>query len=109
MLWVRRSTAERPSPHRVCSILSQNALTGSVPSSLSALNNLYGLCVTAFLPPAFLRVRPSRVGSVEQGRIGRLCSDRSACRGVHVGGIERGRCGSRACCGSLRADLGHAM
>jgi hypothetical protein len=89
LLWVRRSTAERPSPLRVCSDLHQNALTGSVPSSLSALINLERLCV----PPSCqrrLRVRPRRVG------IGRLCSERAACRGMHVWGIERGRCGSRA-------------
>ena len=45
MLWVRRSIAERPSPLRVCSDLSDNMLTGSVPSSLSALTNLVELCV----------------------------------------------------------------
>jgi hypothetical protein len=43
--WVRRSTAERPSPLRVCSGLNNNKLTGSVPSSLSALTNLSFLCV----------------------------------------------------------------
>jgi hypothetical protein len=45
LLWVRRSTAERPSPLRVCRYLSNNTLTGSVPSSLSALTNLAYLCV----------------------------------------------------------------
>jgi hypothetical protein len=45
LLWVRRSTAERPSPLRFCSALGTNALTGSVPSSLSALTNLTELCV----------------------------------------------------------------
>ncbi len=44
LLWVRRSTAERPSPPRVCSNLYNNALTGSVPSSLSALTKLAFLC-----------------------------------------------------------------
>ena len=48
LLWVRRSTAERPSPLRVCSDLSRNALTGTVPSSLSALINLASLCVPLF-------------------------------------------------------------
>ncbi len=89
MLWVRRSTAERPSPLRVCSDLSYNALTGSVPSSLSALTKLTELCV----PPSSLGV--CACAAVE-GRIGRLCSERAACRELHVGGIERGRCGSRA-------------
>ncbi len=42
-----------------------------------------------FLPPAF-------APAAEEGRIGRLCSERAACRGMHVRGIERGRCGSRA-------------
>jgi hypothetical protein len=77
---------ERPSPLRVCSYLRNNELTGSVPSSLSTLTNLSELCV----PPSSqrrLRVRLRRVG------IGR---ERAACRGMHVGGIERGRCGSRA-------------
>jgi hypothetical protein len=45
LLWVRRSTAERPSPPRVCSNLYDNKLTGSVPSSLSALTKLAFLCV----------------------------------------------------------------
>jgi hypothetical protein len=45
LLWVRRrSIAERPSPLRVCSNLGHNTLTGSVPSSLSALTKLYYLC-----------------------------------------------------------------
>ncbi len=101
LLWVRRGTAERPSPLRVCSDLSQNALTGSVPSSLSALINLAFLCVP-LEPTALAR-------AAQEGRMGRLCSERAACREMHVGGIERGRCGSRACCGSLKADLGHAM
>jgi hypothetical protein len=83
LLWVRRSTAERPSRLRVCSDLSSNALTGSVPSSLSALTNLDTLCVARFLPRR-LRVRPRRVGSV------RLYSERAACRGWHVWCIERG-------------------
>jgi hypothetical protein len=77
LLWVRRKTAEPPSPLRVCSDLRSNELTGTVPSSLSALTNLEFLCV----PPSWQRrlpVRPRRVGSV------------AACRGMHVGGIERG-------------------
>ncbi len=75
MLWVRRSTAERPSPLRVCSGLDNNKLTGSVPSSLSALTNLVTLCVPPFLPPAFAR-------AVEEGRICRLYSERAACWGI---------------------------
>jgi hypothetical protein len=82
LLLVRRSTGERPSPLRFCSALSSNALTGSVPSSLSALTNLAYLCAP-FLPTALVR-------TADVGRIGRLCSERTACRGVHVGGIERG-------------------
>ncbi len=30
--------------------------------------------------------------AAEEGRIGRLCSERAACLGMHVGSIERGRC-----------------
>ncbi len=81
MLWVRRSTAERPSPLRMCSQLYNNALTGSVPSSLSALTKLELLCV----PPSCqrrLRVRPRRVGSV--GSAPRHVG------GMHVWGIEGG-------------------
>ncbi len=66
LLWVRRSAAERPSLLRVCSYLSDNMLTGSVPSSLSALTNLVQLCV----PPSCqqrLRVRVRLM----LGRIGR--------------------------------------
>ena len=88
LLWVRRSTAERPSPLRVCSELNDNILTGSLPSSLSALINLAFLCVP-LRHSAFPRV-------ADVGRIGRLCFERAACRGMHVGGIEGARCGSRA-------------
>jgi hypothetical protein len=89
LLWVRRSTAERPSPPRVCSCLYYNSLTGSVPSLLSALTNLEYLCV----PRSYerrLRVRPRSVGSVGSAPSARHVE------GLHVRGIERGRCGSRA-------------
>jgi hypothetical protein len=69
---------ERPSPLRVCRYLSNNALNGSVPSSLSALTNLVVLCV----PPSCqrrLRVRPRRAGSVG-----------SAPSAWHVGGCMPG-------------------
>jgi hypothetical protein len=80
---------KRPSPLRVCSALNGNALTGSVPSSLSALTKLSQLCVAPSCQRR-LRVRLMLV------RIGRHCSERAACRRVHVGGIEPVRCGSRA-------------
>jgi hypothetical protein len=76
-------------PLRFCSDLTYNSLTGSVPSSLSALTNLAFL----YVPPSCqrrLRVRPRRVGLVGSAPSG------AACRGMHVGGIEQGRCGSRA-------------
>jgi hypothetical protein len=80
-----------PSPLRVCRYLNNNnKLTGSVPSSLSALTKLAYLCVPPSCQRVFVRVRPGR------GRIGRLCSERAACRGMHAGGIEGGRCSSRA-------------
>jgi hypothetical protein len=91
------STAERPSPLRVCSDLGDNKLTGSVSSSLSALTNLQYLCV----PPSCqrrLHVRLTWVGSVG-----------SAPSARHVWSIERGRCGSRAVVILSRGDLGHAM
>ena len=71
LLWVRRSTTERPSPLWVCSSLYNNWLNGSVPSSLSALINLDTLCVPPLLPPALAR-------AAEEGRIGWLCSERAA-------------------------------
>jgi hypothetical protein len=46
-----------------------------------------------FLPTAF-------APAAEEGRIGRLCSERAACRGVHVGGIE----GDGAAAGLLRCS-----
>jgi hypothetical protein len=93
-LWVRRSTAERPSPLRVCSILYNNTLNGSVPSSLSALTNLKSLCVP---PSCQWRLRAC----------GRGGSDRSALLRVHgmSGDAWRGkdlRCGSRAIAVLLR-------
>jgi hypothetical protein len=94
LLLVRRSTGERPSPLRFCSDLSSNALTGSVPSWLSALTNLAYLCV----PPSCQRrlyVRLTWVGSVG-----------SAPSVRHVGGCMSGT-SSRAvrqqgCCGILK-------
>jgi hypothetical protein len=94
LLWVRRSTAERPSPLRVCSGLSSNALNGSVPSWLSALINLESLCVPPFCQRR-LCVR------LMLGRIGRLCSERAACRGVACRGH---RAGSGAAAGLLRCS-----
>jgi hypothetical protein len=91
LLWVRRSTAERPTPPRVCSDLSSNLLKGSVPSSLSALTKLTCLCV------------PLRAtGACECGR-GE--SDRSALlRAVwHVGGcMTRASSRGGAAAGLLR-------
>jgi hypothetical protein len=75
--------AERPSPLWVRSGLNNNKLTGSVPSSLSALTKLTFLCVPRH-HSAFAR-------AAGEGRIGRLCSERGM-----SGGIEPGRCGSRA-------------
>jgi hypothetical protein len=63
LVWVRHSTAERPSRLRVRRYLSDIALTGSVPSSLSALTKLVALCVPRSCQRG-LRVRPRRVGSV---------------------------------------------
>jgi hypothetical protein len=97
LLWVRRSTAERPSPLRVCSDLHNNALTGRVPSSLSALINLSALCA----PPCCrrrLRVRPSRVGWVG-----------SAPRARHVGGgacLGRGDAAAGPVAGLLEGTSG---
>jgi hypothetical protein len=79
LLWVRRSTAERPSPLRVCSWLINNALTGSVPSSLSALTNLDTLCV----PPSCQR-RLRACGRGGSGSVGSALSAR------HVGGCMSG-------------------
>jgi hypothetical protein len=82
LLWARRSTAERPSPLRMCSQLYNNALTGSVPSSLSALTNLEGLCV----PPACKRHLHVGRGVSDLSALLRACR-----RGWHVSGIEGGR------------------
>jgi hypothetical protein len=87
-LRVRHSTAERPSPLRVCRELGSNALTGSVPSSLSALTNVDTLCV----PPSSQRrlcLRPMWVGSVG------LAPSVQHVGGCMSGSMERGLCGSR--------------
>jgi hypothetical protein len=84
LLWVRRSTAERPSPLRVCSALNGNKLNGSVPSSLSALTNLSLLCV----PPFLLRVRPRRVGSVGSAPSARHVGGCIACLGHRRGAVR---------------------
>ena len=94
---------ERPSPPRVCSDLSHNALTGSVPSSLSALTNLYSLCVPPLLPPALAR-------AAEEGRVGRLCSEQ---RGMSGGCMSGASSGGGAAAGLVavlsEGTLGHAM
>ncbi len=76
LLWVRSRTAERPSPLWVRSGLNKNMLTGSVPSSLSALTKLTTLCV-----PWPLRHAAFALAS-EEGRIGRLCAESAACLGA---------------------------
>jgi hypothetical protein len=81
--WVRRSMAPSGRVRFGCaSALDSNTLTGSVPSSLSALINLAYLCVPPQPSSACqrrLRVRPRRIGSVG-----------AAPSAQHVGGIERG-------------------
>ncbi len=102
-LCVRRCTVERPSPLRVSSWLYNNKLTGSVPSSLSALTNLEELCV----PPSCqrrLRVQPRRVGSV-----GSAPSARHVGGALHVLGHRAGAVRQQGRCWTLRGDLGHAM
>jgi hypothetical protein len=99
LLWVRRSTesasgVQRPPQQRADGECAELALRAH--QSFSTVRAL-------FLPTAFARVRPGR------GRIGRLCSERAACRGMHVGGIEPGRCGSRAVAVLSEGTLGHAM
>jgi hypothetical protein len=87
---------ERPSPLWLCSVLSFNTLTGSVPSSLSALTNLCALCV----PPSCqrrLRVRPRRVGSVGTGPSARHVA---GC----MSGASSGAVRQQGCCGALRGD-----
>jgi hypothetical protein len=91
---------ERPSPLRVCSKLRQNALNGSVPSSLSALINLELLCV----PPSCqrrLRVRPRRVGSVGSApsarHVGGCLSGESSGGGAAAGLLRYSQSGPRAC------------
>ena len=62
--------AGRPSVLQLCSVLSNNTLTGSVPSSLSALTNLVFLCV----PSRRRRLRASRARPM-----GRLCAESERC------------------------------
>jgi hypothetical protein len=92
---------ERPSPLRVCSALSVNALNGSVPSSLSALTNLSLLCVAPSCQRR-LRVRMMLVGSVGSALSVRHVGE---CMSGHRGGAVR----QQGCCGTLRGDLRHAM
>jgi hypothetical protein len=92
--WVRRSTAERPSPLRVCSALSNNELNGSVPSSLSALTNLVQLCVA---PSCQRRLRVRGRGGSDRSALVRV---RAACRGVHC--MSGASSGGGAAAGLLR-------
>ncbi len=88
----RRSTAERPSPPRVCSQLANNELTGSVPRSLSALIKLTTLCVP---PRADGACTCGRGGSESFGS----SPSSAACRGHRVGGVQQ-----QGCFGTLRGD-----
>ncbi len=102
MLWVRRSTAgaaesasgvQRPELQYADGECAELALRAQRAYRTVRTPFVTGVCACAAV----------------EGRIGRLCSERAACRGMLVGGIERGRCGSRARCGTLRGDLGHAI
>ena len=80
MLGAEQSCEVRLSPLRVCSDLYFNALTGSVPSSLSTLTNLRDLCVAPCAARIFARASAS-------APIGRLCCERGsavegACRRI---------------------------
>jgi hypothetical protein len=90
---------------RVCSKLSNNALNGCVPSSLSALINLEYLCV----PPACPLRRAAFARAAEVARIGRLCSEQRGMSGDACLGHRAGAVRQQGCCGALRGDLGHAM
>jgi hypothetical protein len=81
LLWVRRSTAERPSPLRVCSKLSNNALNGCVPSS--PRSSILNPCACPLLATAVVR-------AADVARIGRLCSERTACRASMSGASSGG-------------------
>ncbi len=102
MLRVRRSNAERPSPLWVCSILNNNKLNGSVPSSLSALCYLQFLCV----PPSCQR----RFCSCGRGGWDRSALLRArGMSGVYVERHQAKAVREQGCCGALTGDLGHAM
>jgi hypothetical protein len=101
LLWVQHSTTERPSPLRVCSKLNNNKLTGSLPSSLSALTNLGALCV----PPSTHGVCAcSRRGSDRSALLRARGMSGDACRGHRRGAVRQ-----QGCCGTFRGDLGPAM
>jgi hypothetical protein len=95
LLWVRRSTAQWPSPLRVCSDLSHNTLTGSVPSSLSALTKLSAL----FVAPSFYQRRLRC--AAEEGR-DRLALLRA--RGMSGVGMSGASSGGGAAAGPLRCS-----
>jgi hypothetical protein len=94
LLWVRRSTAERPSPLRVCSDLSNNKLNGSVPSSLSALTKLRELCVA----PSCCAC--GRRGS-DRSALLRACGMSGGC----MSGASKGAVRQQGCCGALKRGL----
>jgi hypothetical protein len=102
LLWVRRSTAERPSPLRVCRDLNDNPLNGSVPSWLSALTKLSQLCVT---PSCHRRLRVRLM----LGRIGRLCSEQRGMSGDACLGHRAGAVRQHGCCGTLKRGPLHTM
>ena len=91
LLWVRRSTAERPSPLRVCRHLDNNKLNGSVPSSLSALTKLTDLCACPLLANEVCAC------AAEEGR------DRSAL--LRARGMSGASAGGGAAAGLMRYTL----
>jgi hypothetical protein len=93
---------ERPSPLRVCRNLTNNELTGSVPSSLSALTNLAYLCVP---PSCQRRLRAcARGGSDRSALLRARGMSGGTCLGHRAGAVrQQGRCGAP------RGDLRHAM
>jgi hypothetical protein len=80
-LWVRRSTARAAESASVLQRPQQQYADGECAElALRAHQAFYAVC--APFVTQRLRVR------LMLGRIGRLCSERTACRGMHVGRIE---------------------
>ena len=83
LLWVRRSTAGAAESASGAQQPQQQHAEWECAELALRAHRAFTTVLAPLLSTALAR-------AAEEGRIGRLCSEHAACRGMHVGRIERG-------------------